>query len=231
MAKSMIVAALLVVLAAMPGSAATIINADFESTSSLVGFRNGLQLNALTVGQWDVYTSIPGWATGSGPGIEVQYGSVVPAHSGNFYVELDSHAAVSGPSNSSMVQTLSLSPGSYLLDFWYHPRTNTPGDNTIIASMYPAGSPGTPLVTQTADGISSVIPGWTLYSVPLTVATSGNYNLSFAAAGLENTLGGFLDDISVNGSGPGPVIPEPSTYALVGLGLLAAGLAGRRFAK
>jgi len=230
MLKQMLKSVLLLALLGFAGNAAVITNSGFESVSSTVGFVNGLALNALASTQWDVYSAIPGWSATSGQGIEVQYGSVIAPHTGNFYVELEGDVPIGTPTNSTMQQSFALSAGNYMLSFWYHPRTNTVGDNTIDASLFPAGSPGSPLFTTQAAGISSSIPGWVQITQAFSVTTAGNYTLSFAAVGIDNGAGGFLDDISISSSGIG-VIPEPSTYALVGLGLLAAGLARRRFAR
>ena len=100
---------------AAPAAASPIINGDFEANIGLVP------------PNWSVFVTIPGWTTVAGPGIEVEADTVVTAHSGTQYVELDSY------SNSGMSQTVALTPGEYLLSFWYQPRTSEPGDNGIEA--------------------------------------------------------------------------------------------------
>lgn len=53
------------------------------------------------------------------------------------------------------------------------------------------------------------------------VATAETMFLSFGATGLDNTLGGFIDNVSLT------AVPEPGTLALFAIG--AAGLlVGRR---
>jgi hypothetical protein len=197
-------------------SATLIVNGDFETTDGTPGLFNGIALNALPGSSgWDVYSSIPGWLAG-GAGIEVQYTGVLPgvtAHSGFLYVELDSHNG--GTTNSSMTQGVALTPGEYYLSFWYLPRTATAGDNTIEA--YFDG-----VKVLTADGTTATMPSWTLFQTVVSVGSAGDYALMFQAAGIDNKLGGFIDDVSME------LVPEPGTYALIGTGLVGIFLVSRR---
>jgi hypothetical protein len=63
--------------------------------------------------------------------------------------------------------------------------------------------------------------GFTTYSLALTPLTSGTFTLSFAGVGGDN-IGMLLDNVSVT------AVPEPQTYAMLALGLLAIGAAVRR---
>jgi hypothetical protein len=63
--------------------------------------------------------------------------------------------------------------------------------------------------------------GFTSYSLAFTPATTGAVTLSFAGVGRDN-VGMLLDNVSVT------AVPEPQTYALLALGLLAVGVAVRR---
>jgi len=78
---------------------------------------------------WRVYENVDGWSLLSGQGIEVQENSVVTAHGGDQYVELDSDQSQhvgdtfgSGDTNSIMGRTISLTAGHYTLNFYYQPR-------------------------------------------------------------------------------------------------------------
>jgi hypothetical protein len=209
---------------ASASSAAPIINGSFEdctttvqcSSPSYVGTVHGYNLNnlATSANGWDVYSSIPGWTTVSGPGIEVQRSGVVTtAQDGNRYVELDSHPLPN--SNSSMKQTVALTAGDYVLSFYYMPRTSSTSDNGIKWSF------GTS--SGVVDGTSPA--AWKLYTVPLLGLSAGSYDLVFAADGTQNTLGGFIDNVQLQERAGSTVVPEPATLLLSGLGLL--GLAGR----
>lgn len=197
--------------------AGIIANGDFETTSPSVGLVNNLALNGLTSPQWDVFAAIPGWVTLDGAGIEIQAGSVVTPHSGQRYVELDSHPTALGDmTNSAMRQTVTLAAGDYVLSFWYRPRTNATGDNGIQASV--GGLAGV-----VADGIASDFPDWRQFSTRFTVTTGGSYDVVFQALGRENWLGGFLDDVSLEAVHA----PEPATwgtFAIAGLIFAAVGI-------
>jgi hypothetical protein len=61
------------------------------------------------------------------------------------------------------------------------------------------------------------------YTVDLGFLDAGSYSLGFQAFGRENTLGAFLDNVSVHG------VPEPGSLVLLGLGML--GLVASRKAQ
>lgn len=185
-----------------------LVNGDFEDDVGLTGSR------------WGVYSSINGWQTYSGPGIEIQRNTIVAAQSGNQYVELDSHTGTD--TNSVMYQTIdSLSVGaSYELSFWYHARTNNGAANDNgIEVLWGDSLPGATVLDLEGYSRNSNL-GWMNFSLDL-VATAETMFLSFGATGLDNTLGGFIDNVSLT------AVPEPGTLALFAIG--AAGLLiGRR---
>jgi hypothetical protein len=211
---------------AIPSFANLLTNGNFDTTDARVGVVNNRQLNALS-GNWDVYTSIPGWTTQSGNGIEVQAsGTVVNAHSGNLYVELDSHPNSTNPgsTNSTMFQTVNLGIGDYILSFYYRPRTNTANDNGIQARI------GNNVLLD-LNGVSGSQNAWQQYSANFSITAAGNQQVIFEATGLANQLGGFIDTVSLlqrNTGGTNETIPEPSTFALLGASLIGIGIKLRR---
>ena len=184
-----------------------ITNGDFESN---VGLSNGA---------WGVYGSIDGWNTLSGPGIEIQKNTIVTAQSGSQYVELDSY------SNSSMYQAITgLTIGqSYDLDFWYHTRTNNGGNDNGINVYWGASAPGD-LQLAISDLVSSQTYEWVEYSTNL-VASAETMFLTFSAVGLNNSLGGFIDSVTLN------EVPEPSNIVLLTIGLLGLMISRRRISQ
>lgn len=184
-----------------------VLNGSFEEDHTVIG------------SSWRVFNTVGDWTTLSGAGIEIQgSGVVVNAQDGNFYVELDSHNGNGGATgvttNTSMGQMLSLTQGSYQLSFWYRPRTSTVGDNGILASIN-----GFDLL---ADGVKSGGSDWNQYLLDFSVGSDGDYLLSFGANGQANTLGGFMDNVSVS------AIPEPGTWLMMVMGFGLVGVSMRR---
>lgn len=196
-------------------------NGDFEVVDGRVGFVRNHALDALDSGRWDVYETLPGgWYTSSGAGIEVEYsGTVVPAFSGNHYVELDSHPH--GSSNSAASIDILLDAGAYQLDFAYRPRTTVAGDNGIHVRL-------DDLVLTSLDGVRTGSTQWEVVSLGLEVAQSGLHTLTFEAFGIENTLGGFIDDVSLRAVTSAAPVPEPGAALVFMSGLAVVSRSLRR---
>lgn len=198
--------------------AATIVqNGSFEiapapGTTGL----NGRLFSTLTTSApgWEIFTSLPGWTTVTGAGIEVQTDAAIPqtdAEFGDHYVELDSN------NNSSMSQTLTnLGVGSYLLSFWYSPRTANSATNGIGYSI--ADLVGS--VTGPGGSLNTTVGHWTEITAKFFVKTAGDYNLDFRAEGTSDSFGGFVDNVSVTVA-PVPV-PAAGLLLVGALGGLAA---------
>lgn len=205
---------------ASAASAVTVVNGSFEDDAGVA--QDGQLFSTLDSGSgndsWSVFDNLPGWTTVSGAGIEIQttntLGTIDPQDL-QHYVELDSN------NNSSMQQLINFTgTGSYLLSFWYSPRDGDADSNIIDYSI---GS-----LTGTVTGPSGVAPVtavglWTLIEATFTITQAGDYALVFTANGTNNSLGGFIDNVSI------AAIPVPAGGLLL-LGALA-GLAGLRRRK
>lgn len=177
---------------------------------------------------WDVFYNLPGWVTSYGNGIELQKNVVTQSQHGSHHVELDSHPY--GASNAVMTQSLdSLTIGSnYLLEFYYKPRTNNQNDNGINVFWYDSAINFDLAldVDFSTESIRNLTPDWALQTVIFT-AQAASMNLSFGSYGTQNTLGGLIDNISLNKVAslkPATSVPEPSMLIMfiIGLALIAA---------
>lgn len=190
-------------------SAATVVNGGFEDVS-------GLAKNGLNKGRYGIYNSVSGWTKASGGGIELQNNATLgnrDAHSGNWYVELDSNR------NSSMYQDITFATaGVYALSFYYAPRTSTPGDNGISWSIVQGA---TQLVSGLVDGVAPA--SWKLVNAgQFSVDAGSTIRLTFAAEGKSNGLGGFIDDVAI------APVPLPASALLLMGALSGLGVASRR---
>ncbi|NRB00625.1 MAG: VPLPA-CTERM sorting domain-containing protein [Rhodobacteraceae bacterium] len=179
-------------------------------------------------GKWAVFADgITNWKTTDGQGIEIQKNGTirgVSAHHGAQYVELDSDRRKGGSddpdegSNSSMTWTGELDPGRYHLEWFYLPRTSKKDDNAI--SVYFSGDENdlheTLLGTQ--NETRPPIKEWVRTLYIFNVEETGKYAITFKAGGKENTLGGFVDSVTLS------EVPLPAAgwMLVAGLGGIAA---------
>lgn len=206
-------------------SAATnlIVNGSFEDLSAADGIQQ------LAGGNWSVYSSLPGWTTVLGDGIEVRNAVAGTAQNGNHFVELDSHYFANvgfvgaNQSNSAMSQSVATTSGmSYTLSFWYSARPNTAsmGADTNDINVFWNGHLLSLLHPATGNSTSN--HQWVQYS--FNVTGTGSDVLKFAATGTQETYGGSLDNVSLIAI----PVPEPETYALMLAGLGLVGTLARR---
>ncbi len=180
---------------ATPALAVTNFSTNFDSTNfgSSPGFTT--------------LSSYEGW-TGGSNGIEVQYNNVAGvAFSGANFVELDTNA------NSSMSRLID--PGTYVLRYWYSNRPGVPASSNGISVLLNA-SP----VFTTPGGLGGASTNWILQTVNFSVAAPTT--LTFSALGTSDSLGGYLDSISLS------AVPEPASWVMMILGFGMLGFALRR---
>lgn len=165
------------------------------------------ELPVIANNSFSVFGAIPGWTTGFGPGIEIQRNVAGAPLFGQQFVELDSFA------NSSMYQDVAtIVGGLYSFSFAYSPRPGVSAASNII-DVYVDGA----LITSLTDN-GGAVTNWTVYN--FTVIGDGSTRIEFAAAGISDSLGGYIDRVSL--------VPEPAMLLLLGTAALAGLSLGRR---
>lgn len=154
----------------------------------------------LKSGKWKVFQTIDGtWETlDNTAGIEIQNNTRTQAQDGEQYVELDSHDGKNSrrkDTNSRMGQEVYLDEGTYDLSFWYKPRTKKESDNIIGAGIYGPVPTNGEIAYDSWDGSAPL--DWDLKNLVFEITTAGDYSVQFEALGKDNTLGGFIDNVSL----------------------------------
>lgn len=218
--KAAMASCVLSTVAAAPASAGVIFFDGFESPDE---------------DNWGVY-QVAGdngdWVAVNGAGIEIQDESIgiTNAFEGEQYVELDSdnsRGGLPGDTNSAMAAFVDFVVGqTYEISFAYKPRTNTANDNII--QLYAVNFDGSNIISQlllaTANETTSSLGDWTVISVLFTVHQGFN-GIALAAAGLDNSRGGFIDAVSVS------EVPIPAALPLFAFGMAGVGAMMRRKRK
>lgn len=135
-------------------------------------------------GTYAITTSLPGWTSDSGDGIETQNNAIMAASDGNQLVELDSN------NNSNMYQDIATGgTGEFQLSFDYSPRPGVDAASNGVEVYWN----GVLLDTLTGD-----TAGFTSHTYVVNGA-GANTRLEFRAVGTSDSYGGFLDNVSVRG--------------------------------
>ena len=189
--------ALLLALAALPSlaNANVVVNGSFES-------------DAQANGSWGIYSNLTGW-TGSA---ELRNNVVGTASEGVNFVELDTTA------NSTIFQMINTTVGSeYTLNFDFSPRAGVASNSNPIRAFWN----NVLLTTVTGSGIGKSGNNWV--TLEFSVFGTGNDKLTFSAAGISDSLGGRLDNVSLISA-----VPEADTSAMMLLGLGLMGFVASR---
>ena len=186
--------------------------ATLSLRASNIVVNNSFELPALSNPSWSPFSTIPGWSLASGPAIEVQNHVAGNPFDGNQFVELDSTA------ESAIFQELPTIAGvQYYLSFAFSPR---PG--VAVNSMGVLWG-GSPVTTVNATGTGLLDTSWTVYTFTV-LATQTTTRLQFSGLGPSDTLGEYVDAVSVE------TTPEPSSVLLCFGGLLFAAARYRKHA-
>lgn len=158
-------------------------------------------------GNWQIFQEIPGWHLDSGPSIEVQHGvNGWSAYSGEQWIELDSDengpggGSFGGEQGSSAIsQEVDTVPGGqYLLTVAFSPRPGV-NDNRLLIEF------GDEVVAELfSSGVGLSNTNWQVFEFVVT-SSSDTTSLRFSDLSQSNTLGTFIDGISLTAL-PGPAV-------------------------
>lgn len=186
--------ALLLMLSSLPSFA----NANLVTNGS---FEADVQAS----GTWGIYSNLTGW-TGASE-VELRNNVAGVASDGVNYVELDT------TSNNSIFQMINTAVGDvYDLSFDYSPRTGVSSQSNPIQAFWN----GSLLSQITGSGIGKTGNNW--YTLSFLVVGTGVDKLSFSAAGISDSFGGGLDNVSLVS-----LVPEPGVWSSLSAGLLLIG--------
>lgn len=186
----------IVALLALPAVAQAnlVVNGSFEDYTSV------------NAGSWSIFGSGYGWTTGAN-GVEIRNAVAGSAADGVRFAELDTTG------NSWISQTIHTNANQMMeLSFSYAPRAGVSAASNKIHAFWNGQSLGI------FTGNGNTTTNWVDLTFDVQADASGFGVLKFAAIGTSDSVGGSLDNVSLN------AVPEPESAALLlaGLGLLAA---------
>ncbi|HWH82985.1 MAG TPA: choice-of-anchor J domain-containing protein [Burkholderiaceae bacterium] len=199
---------------ALSAHAATLFE-DFGNVSSLPG-KGWVQTNNSTpVGS-------TGWFAGSTSGASFS------GQSGDFIAANFNNAGFGGNVDNWLISPDLVLTGGATLSFFTRTETaDFPGDRLQV--LFSSGNSSstasfTSLLLSVSPDAQSYPDGWTLYSVALPSVADGRFAFRYLVTD-TSVAGNFIgiDTVTVAAA-----VPEPSTYALMALGLGALGLVARR---
>jgi len=191
------------------GAGSDFVQGDGDTGGAVFGGKSGLDLivnggfedltGAVPVvdhGNFKTFTTIPGWSANGDPLIEIQIGAAtggVAPHGGVDKLELDSHPDGGHVgTNATVSQSVDAITGvEYTLSFFFSSRPNDGGNGSSAFEVLWDGN----VVFTFNDNPEQV--GFQSSGNISVFGAAGSDTLAFRALGLENTLGAFIDDVSL----------------------------------
>jgi PEP-CTERM motif len=190
-----VVLSTLALLAAVPAHANLLVDGGFE-------------VSEVAFGQYAILPATGNWV--GTPNIEVQNHVAGSPYEGNQYVELDTVA------NSGIYQDFaSVAGATYRIHFEYSPRPGVAADSNGIAFYW--NDSLLAMIASSGMGLADTV--WSAYDFTA-LATSSISRVMFSAIGISDSVGGYLDNVSVEERLQIAAVPEPETLPILGLGLV-----------
>jgi hypothetical protein len=146
-------------------------------------------------GNFVTFTTIPGWSVTNESVMEIQVGPTVGGvapHGGNNKLELDSHPDGVEITNVGVAQVIDACEGvDYTLEFFFSSR---PNDGGAGSSSFEVLWNGVAVFTFDDDPAQA---GFVSSGPIVVTGAAGEDVLEFRGLGLENTLGAYIDDVSL----------------------------------
>ena len=204
--RAMLTAVGAAIVAASPASAANFVFVTTWEADQVPG--------GPTPGTYIIYnnpptTTVAGWTPVTQIELQNNVAGAPASTGGQVFAELDADF------NSTMTRVIG--PGTYDLSFLYSPRPGVPfSSNGILVDL-----DGNELGQISATGMSGGNTAWSTIVMQRFTLT-GNATLRFSANGTSDSLGGYIDNITL------AAVPEPATWALFILGFGFIGHTMRR---
>lgn len=177
---------------------------------------NGSFEEHVVIGNWNLFSDVPGWNLIDGPGIEIQRGvGGWDAFDGEQWIELDSDqngpggGFIAGETGSSTItQTVQTVIGqTYMLNLGFSPRPGIDDNHLIIRWNDDV------IYEAEASGIGLDNTSWEEISI-LVHADSNESVLEFADHSVNDTLGTLIDGISLMS------VPAPGAISMLAIPLV-----------
>lgn len=207
----------LLALACAGGAQAALLSEGFDDITTLAASGWVRTNNSSPVGN--------DWFQGNS-GVFASQSGAADSYIGNNF---NSTASISGVVDAWLISPELALPGGGILTFYT--RTADPGFGDMLEVLFSNGpgssTNGFTALPGTIGDVGNPYPSadWQAYSVALPAAASGRFAFRYTVLDALNADSIGIDTVNVN------AIPEPSTYALLGLGMLALALRRRRGAS